>query len=232
MSSSPLSLSPTATVVQTCFGEERQPLVIVDNALTDPNAVVEIAARHDYQPIGPFYPGLRAAVSPNIAMPLVARLLPALETDFNLPSAPAYSECYLSLVTTKPVDLTPIQRLPHFDGVEPERLAVLLYLDRGEQSGTAFYRQRTTGFESIDHSRFETYRTTLDQEIQAGGVPAADYIRGDSDQFERIEAVPGHYNRMIIYRGNSLHCAWLPSGFVPTDNPRTGRLTLNLFLFR
>lgn len=232
MSSSPLALSPTATVDQIIFGEERQPLVIVDNALVDPAMVVEIAAKHDYQPIGPFYPGMRAAVSSAIAMPLVAPLLPALVTGFGLQSMPEYSECYLSLITTRPDDLTPIQRLPHFDGVEPERLAVLLYLDRREQGGTAFYRQRTTGFESVDQQRFATYRATLDQETRASGLPPADYIRGDSVQFEQIEAVHGQYNRMIIYRGNCLHCACLPSGFIPDENPLSGRLTLNLFLFR
>ena len=45
-------------------------------------------------------------------------------------------------MTVQAVDLKPIQRFPHFDGVEASRLAVLLYLDQGETTGTAFYRQR------------------------------------------------------------------------------------------
>lgn len=223
-------MSPDATVAAERFGCESQPLVLVDGALVDPGAVVEIAARHAYQPIGPFYPGVRAAVSERIAMPLVAPLMPFLEREFALPRPPRFLECYLSLVTTPADALAPIQRFPHFDGLEPERLAALLYLDAAETGGTAFYRQRTTGFESVDAARFDEYRADLDKAVAAGGLPGAAYIGGDSGLFEQVHRIAGRFNRMAIYRGNALHCADLPDRFMPVADPRRGRLTLNLFL--
>lgn len=226
----PLALAPSARIASTRFGREEQPLIEVTDALADPALVVEIAARHRFSPIGAFFPGVRAAVSEAIAMPLVEPLMDSLVSSFALNRSPRYRECYLSIVTHAPVSLAPIQRLPHFDGVEPERLAVLLYLDRSERGGTAFYRQRTTGFESVDASRFETYRDNLEFEIGRSGLPEPRYIAEDTELFTQTHRTAGHFNSMVIYRGNTLHCACLPFEFIPDPDPRNGRLTLNLFL--
>ncbi|MXO94084.1 hypothetical protein GRI62_10775 [Erythrobacter arachoides] len=212
------------------FGVERQPLLTIEDAVADLALVREIAARHAYRPIGPFYPGVRAPVSEGVAMPLVAPLLPAMQRGFGLAGPPRYFECYLSLVTVAPADLAPIQRLPHFDGVEPERIAVLLYLSDDAAGGTAFYRQRATGFESVDAGRFDAYREALDEQSARHGVPEACYIGERSPLFARTCKVDGAANRMIAYRGNTLHCAAPPNGFAPVADPRRGRLTLNLFL--
>lgn len=48
--------------------------------------------------------------------------------------------------------------------------------------------------------------------------------------FEQIARFDGPFNRAILYRSNSLHCAWLPSGTAFDADPRSGRLTLNTFL--
>lgn len=227
---SPLALSSSARLALTALGHEAQPLVIADQALADVDLVRAIAARHQYQPIGPHYPGVRAAVSEAIAMPLVQPILGDLQNAFGLARLPRYGECYLSLVTSAPQDLAPIQRLPHFDGLEPERIAVLLYLDPAGSSGTGFYRQRGTGFESVDAARFAVYEAQLRADIAVHGMPSPAYIGGDSPLFEQFHRIDGHLNRMVAYRGNQLHCASLPQGFAPVADPSKGRLTLNLFL--
>lgn len=226
----PLALSAQASCFRTHFGAEKQPLLTVEGALPDPEAVVAIAAKHAYRPIGPFYPGVRAPVSEAVAMELVAPLADTLAEIFGLAAPPRYFECYLSVVTTAPGDLAPIQRLPHFDGVEPDRIAVLLYLDAEERGGTAFYRQRATGYESVDASRFEAYRAALDRGVAEQGLPPASYIAGDTALFEQVHRVEGRFNRLIAYRGNTLHCAALGPGFAPVADAAQGRLTLNLFL--
>ncbi len=202
----------------------------VDGALADLELVREIAAKHTYKPIGPFYPGIRAAVSEKIAMPLVAPLLGTLQTLFGLSREPRFFECFLSLVTKSPAELDPIQRLPHFDGTEPERLAVLLYLSDDEACGTAFYRQHATGFESVDDTRYHRYLAELERATEEHGIPPASYIDESSPIFAQTHRERGVANRMIIYRGNTLHCAAMREGFVPDPDARTGRLTLNLFL--
>lgn len=227
---SPLALSPAATVEAMVFGTERQPMLMVEDALPDPVAVVAIAARHHYRRIGPFYPGVRAPVSEAVAIELVAPLTGTLVETFGLSAPASYFECYLSVVTAPPGELAPIQRLPHFDGVERDRIAVLLYLDAVERGGTAFYRQRATGFESVDALRYDAYRAALDKGVAEQGIPPAAYIAGDTELFEQVHLVEGRFNRMIAYRGNTLHCAALGPGFAPLADPAQGRLTLNLFL--
>lgn len=205
-------------------------MICAEGALDDLGLVREIAARHRYKPIGPFYPGIRAAVSEKIAMPLVAPLLGAMRDVFDLPSRPEYFECYLSLVTKSPADLAPIQRLPHFDGTEAERIAILLYLSDDSNGGTAFYRQRVTGFESVNEERFDTYVQALEAATAEHGIPSASYIGKDSPLFAQTHKIDGVANRMVIYRGNTLHCAAMAEDFAPDADPGSGRLTLNLFL--
>ena len=227
---SPLALSSHASVSAAVYGREAQPIVTVEDALGDVEQVIEIAAQHKYRPMGEFYPGIRAGVSQRIAMPLVDPLLAMLQEVFALERPPHYRECFLSVVTKRPDSLAPIQRLPHFDGLEESRLAVLLYLDKERRGGTAFYRQRATGFESVDASRYEEYREKLDGAVEEHGLPPPGYIRGDTPIFEQVHSVPDTLNSMVIYRGNSLHCAHLPQAFEPDANPASGRLTINLFL--
>lgn len=226
----PLSLKVGSQTFATQFGRESQTLLVCDDFLADPDAVLDIAARAPFERIGPHYPGLRSPVPGAALAPLIAGLSMRLVEAFALPSPPRLHECYLSLVTVSATDLQPIQRLPHFDGLEREALAVLLYLDPSEIGGTAFYRQRSTAFESVDGSRYTTFEQALAQDIAAHGLPAADYIHGDTAIYERICLVAGRFNRAVAYRGNTLHCADLPPGYTPPDDPRDARLTLNLFL--
>ena len=74
---------------------------------------------------------------------------------------PPVLETYFSIVTTPPEALAPIQRLPHVDGLEPDRIAILVYLSGAEQGGTAFYRQRSTGFETVNAARFPAFEAAL-----------------------------------------------------------------------
>jgi len=228
-SSQPLALSANARISQEAFGAENQPMLMIDGALNDPAAVIEIAARQSYRQIGPYYPGLRAPVPEPAAWPLLQPAAALIASVFNLKRAPIFEECYLSVITAQPDELTTIQKLPHFDGTESDRLAVLLYLDRAEQGGTAFYRQRSTGFESITEARLPDYEAALAQGMREHGRPTAGYLRGDTPLFEQIHTVAGVHNRAIIYRGNTLHCGLLGKQFKPKADPCKGRLTLNMF---
>ena len=80
----------------------------------------------------------------------------------------------------------------------------------------------------VTEARFDAYEAALKAEVAAFGAPAG-YICGDSETFERIADYEAVFNRMIVYRSRSLHSASLATGFVPDPDPRTGRLTLNLF---
>lgn len=210
-------------------GEEQEPVVVIDGFADAPERLVADAGFLSFRPIGEHYPGVRAVVSPVMLRPLLMRLEPVIAEVFGL-AATSVLDAWYSLVTTAPADLAAIQRLPHFDGVEPGRLALLHYLSRDERGGTAFYRHRTTGFETVSASRLDAYRAALAADLAREGMPGPAYIGGDTPIFEQVAAHEGRFNRAILYRGNTLHCALLPDDMTLTDDPETGRLTVNTFL--
>jgi hypothetical protein len=57
-----------------------------------------------------------------------------------------------------------------------------------------------------------------------------EYINGDTALFEEIARAEGVFNRMLVYRRNSLHSGSIDRAFVPDPNPRTGRLSINCFV--
>jgi hypothetical protein len=61
-------------------------------------------------------------------------------------------------------------------------------------------------------------------------MPAAEYISGNTALFEQIASEDGIFNRMLVYRRNSLHSGSIAKGFVPDPNPLTGRLSINCFI--
>jgi hypothetical protein len=210
-------------------GVENEPMVVIDNFVPDPDGSRADAAMLAYAPMGMHYPGIRAPVPHAVARRMIAALPPIAHEVFGTNSFDL-TDAFYSLVTTEPQDLTPIQRLPHFDGVEPTRLALLHYLSPGAPGGTAFYRHRGTGFETVTAERLPDYRVALETEIARVGTPSPAYIDGDTGLFEQVMRIEGCFNRAILYRGNRLHCAWLPSGTAFSADPAHGRLTANLFL--
>ncbi len=209
-------------------GREAEPSVVIDG-LVDVPALVADAAGRAFAPIGPHYPGVRAAVDPALAAALRAAVAPLIAAHFGLDPAPAVLEGYYSLVTTPPERLTPIQRLPHFDGVEPDRLALLVFLTP-TPGGTAFYRHRLSGFETITAARLPDYDRALHADVGHHGLPPPAYIEGDTPIFGRIALHRAQPGRALLYRGHRLHCADLPPETPLLADPRRGRLTLNLFL--
>jgi len=61
-------------------------------------------------------------------------------------------------------------------------------------------------------------------------MPPAAYPTESGPLFERIARQPASYNRIIAYRGISLHSIGLPDDFAFSADPRRGRLTVNTFL--
>jgi len=214
------------------FGQEPIKLVVLDDYLPDPAEMIDLAlAGPAFAPNGPFYPGIRAAVPPSCFQTLLGPLSEILPRCFDYSGRAGLRECNFSLVTTPSDQLQPIQRLPHFDSLEYGRVAALLYLCQGEnQGGTAFYRQRSTGFENVDAGRFQAFEAALHADVASHGMPSAAYVDETSPIYEMIGRVEARFNRMIVYLSSSLHCAHIPKDFVFDRNPSSGRLTVNAFL--
>jgi hypothetical protein len=212
------------------FGHEQEPVVVIDNFTSNFQALRQDAASRSYQKLGPFYPGIRAQANPafiNERMPVLKEIL----TDvFGFHNGAQLTECAYSLVTTARNDLTPIQRLPHYDGTDEGRLAFLHYLSPEKFGGTAFFRHKGTGFETITDGRFQAYKSALEKETAEIGLPPQNYINQSSRQFEMIGCIKAKPNRCILYRGITLHSGQIPDDLPLDTNPETGRLTINIFL--
>ncbi|MDE1958676.1 MAG: hypothetical protein KGI40_06285 [Xanthomonadaceae bacterium] len=210
-------------------GRENQPVVVIENFVPDPQALIDDACRRPFGAHGAYYPGIRAPVPPALVQRFLEGLDAIIAEVFGITSGHVL-ETWYSLVTTPPAALAPIQRLPHYDGLEPGRLALLHFLGREAKGGTAFYRQRSSGYESVDAGRFPAYRAQLEVEVARSGLPQAGYIAGDTPLFERIALHGARFNRAILYRGNTLHCADIPGDLGLSTDPARGRLTVNTFL--
>jgi hypothetical protein len=212
-------------------GVERQPVIVIDDVLAEPEAWRALAGRLEYGQIGSYYPGLRAPVPQGAAEGMRDELEGVLASTFDLNPVPPVFECYFSLVTTAPEALAPIQRLPHVDGLEQARIAILIFLSGTEMGGTAFYRQRATGFETLDPERFPRFEAALRSGVAEHGLPPAGYISGDTPLYEKIASYEARPNRALIYRSRALHCAEIAPGAALTASATEGRLTVNSFLF-
>lgn len=214
------------------FGQSRQPVVTVDGVTGDAAAAVAIAAALAPFPLSQtYYPGLRRIVSEadSQAYAYACRLLeaaaPFIGGAFDADSFDLV-EASFSIVTATPDALTPAQRAPHFDSADPNAIAVLHYLTDTPGSGTAFYRQRSTGIELVDDANCDAFIAAA--KAESGGL--AGYTNTSNahfDQIGRIDAVP---DRLVIYRGALLHSGIIPNGMKLSADPRQGRLTANLFI--
>jgi hypothetical protein len=232
---SAFGINPSRRATTYRVGREGQAVVVVDDVLADPHALVElIAETADFQPTaraGNFYPGLRAPAPPGYVRSLSAALGPLVAEAFgDLAGRTARTSACLSLVTFAPEELVLAQRLPHFDAADGGQIAVLHYLCDAAHGGTAFYRHRSTGFETVTPERLQAYVSTLEGEVAAAPPPQA-YVSGDTPLFEQIGAVDGRFDRVVIYRSRLLHSGAIAAGANLSPDPRQGRLTANSFLF-
>lgn len=213
------------------MGAEQAPLLVIDNFVAEADELVRIAASRPYSQVGQFYPGIRSAAPPGYLHLIITRLTRTLGEFFQLQGTGLrFSLCHYSLVTTPAAGLSLLQRIPHFDSAERDGLATIHYLFKKNLGGTAFYRHRKTGFESIDAERAPVYFKSLESENDGPNMPQAEYINGDTALFEQIAKPDGLFNRMLVYRRNSLHSGCIGPDFVPDPNPLTGRLSINSFI--
>ncbi len=214
-------------------GREQNPVIVIDDFLSNPDALVSFAASQaHFAPPANWYPGLRAQPLPQAYVMEVIRALHVVVGEtFDLPTqGNVDTNAYFGLATAQPDALSIVQRLPHFDAPNIRQIAVLHYLCEASQGGTSFYRHRATGYESIGEARQRAYFDCLKQELTALGPPQARYMSGDDERYEEVGRFDAKFNRAIVYRSCVLHSANVNPALGLSADPRAGRLTANVFL--
>lgn len=217
-------------VVTREFGEEKHKVLSVDGFLAEPSAAILSASLQEFTFLTPQYPGVRAPLPAETLARWVVALAPTLDAHFGQAPGGWTATGWHSIVTRPAADLLPIQRFPHVDGVENDRLAFMLYLHRTSHGGTAFFRHRATGFESLTAERFPIYKMSLERAVAATGLAPAAYVSDGAPHFERVHAEEGLFNRAIIYRGNIFHSGVINASAPLSADPRQGRYTINAFI--
>jgi len=213
------------------FGHAQSPVVIIDRATGNPERIVDLAAALAPFPrvAGSYYPGVRRVLTEAdrpayaYAAALLQAVAPFIGGAFEIDGFD-WIEGSFSIVTAAPASLSPAQRAPHFDSTEPGYIAILHYLL--DTPGTAFYRQRATGIERVDADNHDLFVATARRDSAA----LSGYTNASNPAFEQIGLVEGRRDRVILYQGCLLHSGIIPADLTLGADPRSGRLTTNLFI--
>ena len=210
-----------------------QVCVVVDNALSNPEVLVNWATGQAFEPArGSSYPGL-VLDAPAAMTQLVGDHFAQYARSRLRARRTQSVAVRFSLVTVPPAELAPVQWQCHRDrlAADPERVifaAMVLYLFRNPAlGGTSFYRP-LQGAEQVARMNADSEALTPDEFGARYGLRAG-YMVDSNAYFERIGRVPAVWNRMIYYDGGLFHSGDIGEPSQLSADPRVGRLTLNGF---
>lgn len=217
------------------IGKLQNKVIVIDDFLPNPENIVKIAEK--MQPFPPekdlFYPGIRRYFEDEdidaleYMHELIEGAIPIIKDEYPS-SGLSLTSIAFSVLTTMPSDLKRVQTFPHFDSGDKNDIAILHYLNKIPNSGTAFYRHRATGLEMINMQNKLRFINAVEQETL--GKNPKSYIDGDSEFFEEIARFESKFNRVLIYQGTILHSAIVNKEFSFSPNPPDWRLTTTCFL--
>jgi len=226
-------LHPQFSYAAYTIGREQTPLLVIDNFIHNAEELRDYCCNSlQLETIDTYYPGIRVAAPSIYTEAIFHYLLPLLQEVFQLhPSEIRGGKSLFSMVTTPPDQLEIKQCLPHVDSFKAGELACIHYLCGKEMGGTAMYRHRASGFETLNSERIDAYNQQL---IDQGALNRTEkaYMHGSDNYFEQIAKIDAQFNRLIIYPTQILHSGNIPPTFPFTRHPTQGRLTLNSFIYR
>ncbi|GAB5459008.1 MAG: hypothetical protein Hens3KO_20380 [Henriciella sp.] len=214
------------------IGSERNPVLIFDSFLDDPDWAIHDACNSFFLKGGTVYPGVRGPLGIDFESLFYERCGLNIERVFNCKLAPKIDRCAFSLVTIPPSQLTLNQRVPHTDENEASYLAFILYLCDESHGGTHFFRHRPTGFERITQDRAPIYNAAVAEKMRAieYQTSSSGYWSGEDEDYKLIFEAENRLNRLVVYSGSNLHSGDIRRPNALTEDPRTGRLTITGFL--
>jgi hypothetical protein len=222
---------PQVSVVPIFDGHQ---CVVIDDFMLEPGELVDFAARNHAA-----FAKEPGNYSPGPELPLGGAMAARIQDSFLLHArAPlrvrrvASMLSRLSLVTQRPDQVLPGQRLPHRDTAGlpagQEMAAMVLYLFKDERlGGTSFFKPRVP-LPEITALLHELRRQERAGEAATADVPST-FAIVSTRHFEKILTIPPRYNRAIFYNGGLFHSGDLHSPELMVNDPRLGRLTANAF---
>lgn len=234
MTEASIEINPSASLAIRTVGRAKVPVLIVDDFAVDTTDIVDYACdrvRYSPDPTSR-YPGLRADLPRAYVRTVLNGIYRLIFHAYSVPAELGMRpvNAVYSLIATPENELEPVQCIPHFDSSRPCYLAVLHYLNQGDFCDTGLFRHRPTGLEKITADDLERYIESRDTHIAALGRSPGAYVKASNEHYELYERIEYRANRLVVYPGCLLHSGLVDPAVDINPDPRTGRLTANIFV--
>jgi|SaaInl5LU_22_DNA_1037371.scaffolds.fasta_scaffold00401_10 hypothetical protein len=226
-------INKTAKPYLRYVGQEKTPIFILDNFLQNlSQSMLQNLEQLVFEPSNTFYPGIQAKLPDKYILTVANAIVPLLYKIYEIPIdyKVTFFDSYYSLITSEPRSLSIEQQIPHFDGTDKYRFALLHYLSEKSHGGTAFYRHVNSDFERINEFREVEFLRLVSHYYKNNPPKEQRYINDNNTQFTKIGEIPFVQNRLAIYPGNLLHSGLINPSTDIQESPASGRLTANIFL--
>ena len=215
-------------------GKNKTPVIIIDDYVSNLDEITnQVVKNAQFKPEGVTkYPGVRSSIPKTIVVSYLKPLMKTLYKVYKLSQdlQPTPIDNYFSLITKQPEDLSAMQSWPHFDTPNPNLIAVLHYLNKGEHGGTAFFKHNKSGLDDIDHQSIETYLNHANDYFNSLKTNTFRYCSEQHSEFTCYKKIAYKPNRLLIFPGQLLHSTLVNTNTDISSNPEEGRLTANMFI--
>src|SRR5258708_11659675 len=185
------AFNPNASVSSVRVGECPIAVTVADNVLFRPQQLTEFGLGLKFvEDDTNLYPGVRARVPAEFSRPFHAWLTRTLHCTGVLEGSCHIHDdaSFFSIVNKNRANLLPLQRIPHYDSTDPKVFAAVIYLFDRANSGTSFYRHRTTGYEKIGDDNKDNYKIALNRNMKRLGPPAREFTNGSNNFFQHLHS--------------------------------------------
>ena len=231
---SEFKINPNIKPIIKRVGIEQTPIIIIDDFVSDLTPLLNDAHHNQTFVEDPnsYYPGVRSRLPTDYVLEVLKAVYQGLYKVYDIPRTLKLKLKlnYFSLISKPEQELSLLQRIPHFDTSNPYYFAILHYLNPQQHGGTGLFRQTLTNHERIHDDRQNLHIESSQQHMNTHGEPDAKYHNASSDLFELYEVIAYKPNRLVIYPGNLLHSTIVDLSNDIDGDPKTGRLTSNIFV--
>jgi hypothetical protein len=229
------SLNSQPILTQHIIGDEKIPLLIIDNFANSVSDLVDFSGDgSSFQADkNNFYPGKRKLMPSDYGKQICRQYLPFFHSFFDCPQTSLAKTVLsaLAIADTPVKELRPMQMLPHIDTPQSNQFAVVHYLCNQDHGGTSFYRHKETGYQTITQDRLYHYANQVKKEAMAHQIHKNPrYMSSSNKLFEQLYLVEARMNRAIIYPSNLLHSGNVNAALGLSSVPQKGRLTIGSFI--
>lgn len=234
MQEASIQINQKASLEVLNVGEEKTPVIIIDDFAMDTGDIIEYACHSvDYGVDDTSaYPGVRGELPRSYVRMVLNTIYRLLFQVYSVPDSLGLKtvNTVYSLISTPVDELVLAQCNPHFDSNDSLYLAVLHYLNPGDFCDTGLFRHKPTGFETVTQPRLDEFIQSSKTFIESHGEPPQEYINSSTNHFELYDRVQYKPNRLVAYPGCLLHSGLVDPARDINPDPRTGRLTANIFV--